>query len=179
MCRSCLEYAAIVWMSANDSYLQKLENLQQRAFRIMRLTDQDKIDFNLEPLAERRRSISLAALYRLHLKSCPKFLKDILPTKLIPHRRTRNSQKTPKHALDIKSFCDVSQIRRGHMLRDTDQFQRTFLSVATKEWNSLAEKDIGVINCQATLKQDIVSIKNFKTRISKQTVKKKTNKHEQ
>jgi hypothetical protein len=170
--RSRLEYATETWQGADESHLQKLCKIQKRAFKIIGANVEDQENYRLHPLKIRRRAKALETLYRLHQASCPSFLKQLLPKPLtLTTRVLRSTLHQHQHALDIKSFCNISVMRRsqGNKLHPTKKFERSFMAATVEEWNKLSPEVIKEINRDGpTIEEDRKAAKAFKRRVMKQ-----------
>jgi hypothetical protein len=61
--RSSLEYAAPVWQGAAKSHLDKLDSIQNKTLKILNITDDQAIDYKIQPLKHRRDVASLCVFY--------------------------------------------------------------------------------------------------------------------
>ena len=168
--RSGLEYATESWMGADASHLARIDKLQERAFRIIGVTAQDRATFNLQSLGLRRRVKALETLYRLHLSSCPPLLQSLLPSpKIPPTRLTRYKKTFQPHALDINSVSNPTVVQRsnGNKLYDLVRFERSFLATAVEDWNNLPAYVVQPINRNNTPRRDKSAMKSFKKRAMK------------
>ena len=85
--RPVMEYARLVWMGAPASHIQRLDNVQRRALRII------GPGAILPSLAVRRTVAALSCMYKLHFITGPPQLHAVLP----PHRhRIAFLQPTPE-----------------------------------------------------------------------------------
>ena len=127
--RSTMEYAPLCWMSASETQLRRLDDIQHRAQRII------GPQVHLEPLAHRRLISALGLLYRMHKADQPEVLRSLLPPKVQVARSTRSTNAS--HALQPLAG------RTGSGQWSLHQYDKSFLPAAIPVWNSLPSDVIG------------------------------------
>ena len=126
--RPLMEYAPLVWMGAPASHIQRLDNVQRRALRII------GPGAILPSLAVRRTVAALSCMYKLHFITGPPQLLAVLP----PHRvspanpRTRNQHNNAtSHAYQLSDTLPVSA---------PSVVKRSFPYCCIGAWNSLPDR---------------------------------------
>ena len=127
--RSTMEYAPLSWMSASETHLRRLDDIQHRASRIIGPAAQ------LEPLSHQRLISGLGLLHRMHKPEQPQVLQSILPPKLSSARLTRSN--CGEQALQPLA----GRTRSGKW--SLQQYDRSFLPAIIPVWNSLPQTVIG------------------------------------
>jgi hypothetical protein len=77
--RSSLEYAAPVWQAAAKSHLDKLDSIQNKALKILSITDYQAIDYKIQPLKHLKDVASLCVFYRIKSVWHPLILARLYP----------------------------------------------------------------------------------------------------
>ena len=131
--RSVMEYASLCWLNASATTLRLLDQIQNKALRIIGVNEeQARLDLNIPTLHHRRQVAAMTVLYKMHTSQCPSDLKMMLPQPYIIRRTTRSSTSMPSHALtEPKSR--------------THSTGRSFIHTAVTIWNSLPDNIVGVI----------------------------------
>ena len=126
--RPLMEYAPLVWMGAPASHIQRLDNVQRRALRII------GPGAILPSLAVRRTVAALSCMYKLLFITGPPQLLAVLP----PHRvspanpRTRNQHNNAtSHAYQLSDTLPVSA---------PSVVKRSFPYCCIGAWNSLPDR---------------------------------------
>ena len=73
--RRCMEYCCHIWVGAPSCYLELLDKLQKRKYRIVG----PSLAASIEPLAYRRNVASLSLLYRYYFGRCSSELAQLIP----------------------------------------------------------------------------------------------------
>jgi len=142
-----MEYAALSWMGASNTTLALLDSIQNKALRIIGVTEEDaRAKWNISSLQERRQVSAATVLYKMHTSLCPEDLKALLPQPYVAKRSTRASVSMPLHALEVPRCRTVST-------------GRTFIHTAVHTWNSLPDVVVGDI--------DDDGIQSFKERVNR------------
>ncbi len=134
--RSVMEYAPLSWMSACESDLRKLDEIQHRAEKIIRPSAP------LESLHHRRMVSGLGLIHRLHQPEQSPVLKSMLPLHASQARFTRYNQS--EHLLQPL----VGKTRSGHW--SLQQFDRSAIPTMIPMWNSLPPSVIGAPQSEDT-----------------------------
>ena len=85
----CMEYCCHVWAGAPSCYLELLDKLQKRIWRIVG----PSLAASLEPLAHRRSVTSLSLFYRYYFGRCSSELAELVPLTFSRGRSTRYSDR--------------------------------------------------------------------------------------
>ena len=85
--RPCMEYCCHVWAGAPSCYLDLLDKLQKRIYRIVG----PSLAASLEPLAHRRNVTSLSLFYRYYFGRCSSEQAQLVPLPFSRGRSTRYS----------------------------------------------------------------------------------------
>jgi hypothetical protein len=93
--RSSLEYAAPVWQGAAKSHLAKLDSIQNKALKILHISEDQAIDYKIHPLKHRRDVASLCVFYRIKSGIAPSDTCSIAPSAMKQQSTTRAQQTMP------------------------------------------------------------------------------------
>ena len=148
--RPILEYGDVIWDSQNLTLVNKVENVQLEAARIVtggtKLTSIQKLydETGWEKLSDRRENHKLILLHKIVNKEAPGYLQSMLP-ELVSMRHDHNTRQSQ----------NISEIRtRSNFYADY------FLPSSVKLWNKLPR---GIRN--------IASVNMFKSKVRKQNKK--------
>ena len=145
--RSVMEYSSLAWMGAAPTHLKKLDSVQERAIKVIGVSEEAAAtSLNIKPLQHRRNVASATLMYKMRTDSCPEKLKELVPPPFVRRRKTRLTSLTEQHA--------VHQARTR-----TLSFDRTFIVSGSSQWNTLPSSVIGTI--------DTENLQPFKTRVNK------------
>ena len=129
-----MEYAPLAWMSASETQLRKLDDIQQRAQKIIKAPPGTP---SIDTLPHRRTVAGLGLVYKLHTKESPEQMRAMLPPLQRSARMTRSSQKMSTHALQGLTGRTQSGQWSLH------QYDRSFLPATIPVWNSLPNEIVG------------------------------------
>ena len=102
--RPCMEYCCHVWAGAPSCYLDLLDKLQKRIYRIVG----PSLAASLEPLAHRRNVVSLSLFYRYYFGRCSSELARLVPLPFSRGRSTRYSDRLHDFSVTIpRCYKDV------------------------------------------------------------------------
>ena len=125
--RPILEYGDVVWDCQNLSLINKVENVQLEAARIVtggtKFTSLQKLydETGWEKLSSRREKHRLILLHKIINKETPSYLQDIIPD-IVANR----------HRHDTRQAQNLSEIRTR-----TNYYSDYFLPSTVKSWNIL------------------------------------------
>ena len=118
--RPCMEYCCHVWAGAPSCYLDLLDKLQKRMYRIVG----PSLAASLEPLAHHRNVASLSLFYRYYFGRCSSELAQLVPLPFSRGRSTRYSDRLHDFSVTIpRCYKDV--------------YVNSFFPRTAKLWNSL------------------------------------------
>lgn len=123
--RPVLEYAPLVWMSATDTHLKRLDRVQKKAMRII------GPGTLLQSLSARRTVAGLSYLYKLHSVPGPPQLTAMVPppAPLILNARTRTQlDRRARHNFQLQSPLPTNS---------PNYLQRSFPFCLIDVWNEL------------------------------------------
>ena len=118
--RPCMEYCCHVWASAPSCYLDLLDKLQKRIWKIVGCL----LAASLEPLAHRQNVAILSLFYRYYFGRCSSELAQLVPLSFSRGRSTRYSER-------LHDFCVT--IPRCYK----DVYVNSFFPHTAKLWKSL------------------------------------------
>ena len=101
--RPCMEYCCHVWAGAPSCYLELLDTLQKRIYR----TIGPSLAASLEPLAHRRKVLSLSLFCRYNFGRCSSELAQLVALPFSRGRSTRYSDRL--HDFSVP-FLDVTRM---------------------------------------------------------------------
>ena len=117
---TCIECCCHVWAGPPSCYLDLLDKLQKRIYRIVG----PSLAASLEPLAHRRNVASLSLFYRYYFDRCSSELAQLVPLPFSRGRSTRYSDRLHDFSVTIpKCYKDV--------------YVNSFFPRKAKLWNSL------------------------------------------
>jgi hypothetical protein len=119
-----LEYAAPVWQGAAKSHLDKLDSIQNKALKILNITDDIAIDYKIQPLKHRRDVASLCVFYRIKSGMAPADTCKIVPPAMKQQRATRRTANWSDHKVEVQRS-------------KTDCHQNSFIPHISRLWNRL------------------------------------------
>jgi len=134
--RSVMEYAPLSWMSASETHLRSLDDIQKRASNIIGPS------IHLDSLSHRRTVSGLGLLHRMHQREQPDALRALLPPKLCPARTTRSSHGTHR----IKTLTGKTSGGQWSL----QQYDRSALPAIIPVWNSLPSDIVGSPDSEST-----------------------------
>jgi len=134
--RSTMEYAPLCWMSASESQLRRLDDIQNRASKIIGM------GVKLDTLAHRRIISALGFVHRMHKQSEPQLIRSLLPPKQVSSRSTRSNRG--QHTLQPLRGRTVAGRWSLH------QFDRSVLPTVVPIWNTLPPEVVGCPETEAT-----------------------------
>ena len=118
--RPCMEYCCHVWAGAPSCYLDLLDKLQKRIYRVVG----PSLAASLEPLAHRLNVASLSLFYRYYFGRCSSELAQLVPLPFSRGRSTRYSDGLHDFSVTIpRCYKDV--------------YVNSFFPRTAKLWNSL------------------------------------------
>ena len=125
--RPLLEYADVVWDNNNQTLINKLENVQLDAARIItggtKLTSIQKLyeETRWESLATRRKNHKLVLFYKMFNKTTPQYLSNLVPDTI-----------TRRHEHNTRQANNLSNV-----FTRTNLYSDYFLSSTVRSWNEL------------------------------------------
>ena len=125
--RPILEYADVVWDTQKQTLINKLENVQQEAARIVtggtKLTSLAKLyeETRWETLSERRKNHKLILFYKMLNNKTPEYLSSLVPNK-VAQRHDHNTRQ-------------INNIQ--NVFTRTNLYSDYFLPSTIKLWNNL------------------------------------------
>jgi hypothetical protein len=119
-----LEYAAPVWQGAAKSHLDKFDSIQNKALKILNITDDQAIDNKIQPLKHRRDVASLCVFYRIKSGMAPSDTCKIVPPPMKQQRATRSTGNWSDHKVEVQRS-------------KTDYHQNSFIPHFSRVWNRL------------------------------------------
>lgn len=125
--RPILEYADVIWDSQNQSLINKLENVQLDAARIVtggtKLTGLNRLyeETKWEKLSDRRQNHKLILFHKIKNNRTPQYLLDLIPNS-VGSRHNHNTRQV-NNMLEINTR--------------TNQYADYFLPSTIKLWNNL------------------------------------------
>ena len=134
--RPILEYADVVWDNQNQALINKLENVQYEAARIVtggtRLTSLNKLteETRWETLADRRKNHKLILFHKMLNNKTPEYLSNLVPN-IVGRRHDYNTRQTQ----NIQN-----------VFTRTSLYSEYFLPSTVKLWNNLENT---VRNCDS------------------------------
>jgi hypothetical protein len=137
--RSTMEYAPLSWMSASETQLRRLDDIQLRAQKII------GPGAVLDTLSHRRLISGLGLVHRMHKPDQPAKLRTMLPPKMCPVRSTR-SKMCPVRSTRSSSGDHALQPLAGRSTAgqwSIQQYDRSALPTIVPVWNSLPPNIIG------------------------------------
>jgi hypothetical protein len=121
---SFLEYAAPVWQWAAKSHLDKLDSIQNKAKKILNITDDQAIDYKIQPQKHRRDVASLCVFYRIKPGMAPSDTCKIVPPPMKQQRANRSTTNWSDRKVEVQRS-------------KTDYHQNSFIPHISRLWNRL------------------------------------------
>jgi len=134
--RSVMEYAPLSWMTASETKLRRLDDIQSRASKIIGSS------VRLDSLSHRRVVSGLGLIHRLHKPDQPEALRSLLPPRTPQTRATRSSSIA--HTLQPLT----GKTSTGHW--SLQQFDRSALPAIVPVWNGLPPSVVGNPELEST-----------------------------
>jgi len=155
--RPLMEYASPIWCGTGKNHLKELEQVQHRAFKLLRLTN--PLAHNLAPLQLRYQTASIL-LFRKHFLT-PPILSDPLITPTIPSDHRRNAAGGHERPV----FVPPSR---------TSHHKQSYIPRTSKWWNDMPVHVAAFID---SLKFGTVYYRNAFALVSSSTVSQTTYSH--
>ena len=146
--RPILEYAGVIWDSQNQSLINRLENVQLDAERIVtggtKLTGLNRLyeETKWEKLSDRRQNHKLILFHKIKNNRIPQYLLDLIPNS-VGSRHNHNTRQV-NNMLEINTrtnqYADYflpSTIKT--LEQSTTYGKRSFRFAAASLWNSLPD----------------------------------------
>jgi hypothetical protein len=90
-----------VWLGAVKSFLAKLDSIQNKALKILHISEDQAIGYKIHPLKHRIDVASLCVFYRIKSGIAPSDTCSIAPLAMKQHRSTRSTANYADHKVEI------------------------------------------------------------------------------
>jgi hypothetical protein len=90
-----------VWKGPAKSHLAKLDSIQNKALKILHISEDQAIDYKIHPLKHRRAVASLCVFYRIKSGMAPSDTCSIAPSAMKQQISTRSTANYADHKVEI------------------------------------------------------------------------------